>query len=132
LIVRIYGEYPLSSYRTTIKELVDEAVLDQVSRRNVIAAQSKNTLQKKDLNGMGILLRLQGLQSKGVLAVAQRLSKGLREIKHRENEAAKTNIVKAAAQRRIVLPQTEDRVVRSFVQWTYCQRTLIYDDAEQL
>jgi hypothetical protein len=132
LIARIYDEYPLSSYRKTIRELVDEAVLDQVSKRSVIAAQSKTTLQKKDLKGMGIHLRLQGLQSKGVLAVVQQLSKGLREIKYKEKEAAKTNTVKAAAQGKIMVPYAEDRVVRSLVHWTYSQGALTYDDAEQL
>lgn len=89
-------------------------------------------LQKKDLKNLGIQLRLQGLHSRGVLAVAQRLSEKLRHIKHEENEVSKSSFLKAAAQRRIILPNVEDRVIRSLVQWIYCQGTLTYEDAEHL
>ena len=104
---------------------MDEVIIEQVTKRNA-------TIQKKDLKGMGIQPRLQGLQSKGVLVVTQQLSNKLREIKFKEREAAKSSVEKAAAQRRIILPDFEDRVVRSLVHWTYCQGSLSYDDAEHL
>jgi hypothetical protein len=106
--------------------------MEQVTKRNVTAPQSKTGLQKKDLRGMGIQPRLNCLQSKAVFAIAQRLSEQLREIKHSEKQAAKTDTAKAAAQRRIILPQFEDREVKSLVQWTYCPDTLVYEDAEHL
>jgi hypothetical protein len=111
---------------------VDEVILEQVAKRNVTGPQSKTGLQKKDLRGMGIQPRLSGLQSKAVFAIAQRLSEQLRQIKHTEKQAAKTDTAKAAAQQRIILPQFEDREIRSLVQWTYCPDTLIYEDAEHL
>jgi hypothetical protein len=111
---------------------VDEVILEQVAKRNVTGPQSKTGLQKKDLRGMGIQPRLSGLQSKAVFAIAQRLSEQLRQIKHTEKQAAKTDTAKAAAQQRIILPQFEDREIRSLVQWTYCHDTLIYEDAEHL
>jgi hypothetical protein len=132
LIVRIYEHHPLSTHRGHIQQIVDEIVTEQVSKRNVTAPQSKTVLQKKDLKGMGIQPRLKGLQSKAVFAITQRLSEQLRQIKHTEKQAAQTNRAKAAAQRRIILPQFEDREVRSLVQWTYCPDELIYEDAEHL
>jgi hypothetical protein len=132
LIVQIYEHYPLGSYRERIQQLVDEVVTEQVVKRHVVAPQSKTVLQKKDLKTMGIQPRLKGLQSKGVFAVAQRLSEQLRHIKHMEKQAAKTDRAKAAAQRRIILSNYDDREIKSLVQWTYCPDALIYEDAEHL
>jgi hypothetical protein len=66
--------------------------LEQVKNKLVLPSQpSKAALQKKDLKGMAIIHRLEGLQPKGVLAIAQELSDALRQIKRLEEEAAKTN-----------------------------------------
>jgi hypothetical protein len=132
LIVQIYERYPLSFHRERIQHTVDEVITEQVTKRNVTAAHSKTVLQKKDLKSMGIQPRLKGLQSKGVFAVAQRLSEHLRQIKYSEKQAAKTDRAKAAAQRRIILPHYDDREVKSLVQWTYCPDALVYEDAEHL
>jgi hypothetical protein len=111
---------------------VDDVVLDQVAKRHVTAPQSKSVMTKKDLKGMGIRPRLQNLQSKGVLAVAQLLSEQLRHIKRIEKDAARTNKTKAAAQKKIVLQGVEERTVTSLVHWTYCHGSLAYDDPEHL
>jgi hypothetical protein len=132
LIVQIYDRYPLSSRRERIQHTVDEVITEQVTKRNVTAPQSKTVLQKKDLKSLGIQPRLKGLQSKGVFAVAQRLSEQLRQIKYSEKQAAKTDRAKAAAQRRIILPHHDDREVKSLLRWAYCPDALVYDDAEHL
>jgi hypothetical protein len=132
LIARIYTNYPLSLHRNEIQQIVDDVITEQVVKRHVTGPQTKPVLVKKDLKGMGIQLRLQSLQSKGVLAVAQRLSGHLRQIKHDEKEAAKTNRNKAAAQNRFILPGVEDRTVKSLCQWTYYQGNLIYEDTKHL
>jgi len=111
---------------------VDDIIADQVTKRNVVASGSKTALQKKELKGVGLQLRLQGLSSRGVCAVVEGLSDKLRDIKYEERIAAQTSVVKAAAQHRIILRNAEDRVVRSLIQWTYCQGVLNYDDAEHL
>jgi hypothetical protein len=129
--MKIYDRCPLRTYQKNIQSIVDDLIVVEVGRRHVVT-QSKTPFAKKDLPGMGIQLRLQALQSKGVLAVAQGLSDHLRQIKHKEKEAAKTDIRKAAAQRRWIVPDTEDHVVRSLVQWLYCAGSLKYDDAEHL
>jgi hypothetical protein len=133
LIEDIYEHYPLKLHRKSIHDLIDNAIMKQVVNKLVLPAQPpKAALQKKDLKSMAVLQRLEGLQPKGVLAIAQELSNLLRQIKRFEEEAAKTNVTKAAAQHRIVLPHVEDRVVRSLVQWMYNHGTLSYDDAEHL
>jgi hypothetical protein len=142
IIIRIYEYYPnltyckhdnqVGSYRQDVREVIDEAIADQVAKKNVIAPTSKPGLQKKDLKGMGIQLRVQSLQARGVLNVAQRLFDELRQIKQEEKEAAETERLKAAAQRRIILPNVEDRVAKSLVHWVYNHGALTYDDAEHL
>jgi hypothetical protein len=115
-----------------VQQAVDKAIAEQVCKKNVVGPQSKSAVQKKDLKDMGVQLRLKALTSKGVLAVATRVSIKLREIKQDEAKAAETDVMKAAAQRRIILRNYEDRVVRSLIHWTYCGGNLTYDNAEHL
>lgn len=115
LITRIYENHPLSAYRTTIQQVVDEAIIEQVGKRAVVAASSKTAIRKKDLKGMGILPQLQVLTSRAVLSVAKRLASRLRDIKVRERQVAATNSLKAAAQRRIIKPEAKGRAVGSLV-----------------
>lgn len=130
--MRIYDKYPLTTKRTTIRRSVDHVVSEQVVKKNVISGNTKIALQKKDLKDMGILLRLQALNSKGVLAVTVHLSSELREVKVEERITAKQDQVIAAAQRSIIRPNTEERTVRSLIQWMYGQNALVYDDPEHL
>jgi hypothetical protein len=103
-----------------------------VEKKHIIASGPKSAIQKKELKDMGIHLRLLGLSSKGVLAVTERLSSMLRNIKRREKEDAKSDKLKAAVQQRIILPNTEERVVRSLMHWTYYRGALMYEDPEHL
>jgi hypothetical protein len=128
----MYDHYPVMVYREKIQKAVDDAIVEEVSKRHVVGTGSKTPFTKKDLKDLGIQLRLQALQSKGVMEVAQRVSIVLRGFKHKEKEAAKTSTKKAAAQRRWIIPDAEDRVVLSLVQWMYCDGTIHYDDAEHL
>ncbi|KAF1917588.1 hypothetical protein BDU57DRAFT_446045, partial [Ampelomyces quisqualis] len=132
LIVEVHENYPLRTYRKGIQQLVDDAIIDQVTKKNVIAPQAKGTLSKKDLPGMSVQSRLQGLQSRGVYAVAKCLAENLRSVKQSEREAAGSKPIKAAAQGRIILQTSEARVVRSLVQWIYCPGVLSFEDAEHL
>lgn len=130
--MHIYDQYPLRSHLASIHKLVDEVVEEQVAKKHVIGPSSKTALAKKDLKGMGVQPRLQCLSSKGVLAVAERLSNLLRTIKMKEKDAAKENTFKAAAQHRILLPDGNEMVIRSLAEWMYNRGNLVYEDAEHL
>lgn len=132
LLVQIYEHYPLKSHRQRFKDIIDGAIVEQVGKKHVIATQAKGTLQKKDLPGMGIQSRLEALQSKGVLAVVNRVSEELRVVKQFEKDQASSDPIKAAAQGRIILRNTDARVVRSLVQWMYCHGSLTFQDAAHL
>jgi hypothetical protein len=143
LIVRIYDHYPLisfrkknqqvGSYRAVIQEFVDGIIGDQVAKKNVIGPGTKTAMQKKDLKGMGVQARLQALQSKGVLSVAEQLFEKLRKMKNHAKAEAETDPTKAAAQGRIMLRDAEDQVVKAFVHWLYNHGTnLQYSDAQHL
>ncbi|KAH4047807.1 hypothetical protein HBH70_238150 [Parastagonospora nodorum] len=132
LIAKIHGEYPLKSYQQRIQKTIDAVIVEEVGKRHVVMTGSKVAFAKKDLKDLGINLRLEALQAKGVMEVAQRLSSVLREVKHQEREAAKTSTQKAAAQRRLLFPDAEHRVVLSLVNWIYFNGLLHYDDAEHL
>lgn len=132
LITRIYEHYPQTAYHTTVHQVVDDAILEQVAKKAMIASNSKTPFQKKELKDMGVLSRLQLLTTKAVLAVAERLSIRLRDIKIKERKAAETSVLKAAAQRRIIVPNADSRTVRSLVQWLYSQGALSYENPEHL
>jgi hypothetical protein len=83
-----------------------------VEKKHIIASGPKSAIQKKELKDMGIHL--------------------LRNIKRREKEDAKSDKLKAAVQQRIILPNTEERVVRSLMHWTYYRGALMYEDPEHL
>lgn len=121
-------------YLKNNKHVINEAINDQVTQRNVNAphAQSKPATLQKDLKDASLLTRLDVLNAHGILAVARSLLERLRKIKMMEKEAAKNNEEKAAAQGRYILPGVEDRVVMSLVQWIYLQGELSYDTAEHL
>jgi hypothetical protein len=143
LIVRIYDQYPLipfrrknqqvGLYRAVIQEFVDAVIGEQVTKKNVIGPGTKTAMQKKDLKGMGVQSRLQALQSKGVLSVAEQLSEKLWKIKDHAKAGAETDTQTAAAQGRIMLRDAEDHVVKTFVHWLYNHgTTLQYGDAQHL
>ncbi|KAL5117039.1 hypothetical protein ACEQ8H_004998 [Pleosporales sp. CAS-2024a] len=125
--------HPLKSYQKSIQQCMDDAVITEVGKKHVVGAGSNRITTKRDVVGLDIDSRLQALQAKGVFAVAQSVAGILRQIKYQEHDAATTNLKKATAQRRIILPDTtEDRVVRSVVLWLYSHGMLNYDDSEHL
>jgi hypothetical protein len=143
LIVRIYDDYPIipcrrknqqvGSYRAIIQEFVDRVIGEQVTKKNVVGPGTKTAMQKKDLKSMGVQSRLQALQSKGVLSVAEQLFEKLRTIKNIAKAEAETEPTKAAAQGRIMLRDAEDHVVKAFVHWLYNHgMNLQYVDAQHL
>lgn len=48
------GKRQTGSHREHVREVIDLAILDQVTKKNVIAHSSKNGAQRKDLKDMGI------------------------------------------------------------------------------
>lgn len=82
--------------------------------------------------GMSLQSRLEALNSKGLRSVAQPLFDQLHEYKHRTLAAAKTAPATAAVQRCLILPNVEERVVKSLMSWLYGQGSLNFDDAQHL
>jgi len=81
---------------------------------------------------MSIKSQLSALSAKGLHSVTHLVSTKLREIKHTEIEDARNSVVKAAAQRRIIVPEAEEKVVRALCTWLYSQGALIYNDTDHL
>ncbi|KAF2133675.1 hypothetical protein P153DRAFT_96707 [Dothidotthia symphoricarpi CBS 119687] len=130
-IVRIYNEYPLKKHVDAIKALVDNFAEEQHTKTNIKGNQATIAARKKEFKDSDILARLNSLDPKAIYQLTQSLFAMLRRIKLAEFENAKQAPVKAAAQHRIIVPDTDGKAVRSLMHWMY-QGSLYYEDAENL
>ncbi|KAH7337913.1 hypothetical protein BKA66DRAFT_555278 [Pyrenochaeta sp. MPI-SDFR-AT-0127] len=134
LIVQTYEKYPLLEHHASVKKVIEMAVDDQIGQKSTKVAPSTrgNKKDSRDNNrDMSLKERLSLLQSRGVRIVAELLFAKLHKITKSENMKAASNPVKAAAQRRIILPEFEATTVQSFIRWIY-QGSLTYQNADQL
>lgn len=130
-IVCIYDQYPLDEYIDAIRTVIDSTADEQYTKKNTKGAQLSGAVKKREFKESEILSRLQILNPKGVWEVTQNLVVKLRSIKFTETKSARKNVLKAAAQQRIILPGVDDEAIKSLTQWMY-QGTLVYYDAENL
>ncbi|KAH7093795.1 hypothetical protein FB567DRAFT_181136 [Paraphoma chrysanthemicola] len=129
VIVQIYSNYPLPEYRKSIQKTLDEVIIEQVAKHNTVGT-GKAAVQKKDLKDMGIQARLTALTSKGVFNIAMHLSIELRGVKQKEVKIAETNTTKAAAQRRIFLPNFESPTVSALTHWVYSRGEILNEKGD--
>jgi hypothetical protein len=100
-------------------------------KKMIKGALSNGSLKKKDFKERDLLDRLQELNPEGVRILLQALVKKLYDIKSKEVLEAQLNIVKAAAQRRILLPGYNRETILSVNDWIY-DCPLYYTDAQHL
>ena len=136
IILLISEKYPLQEYQSRIEKSINVAVEEQITQKNTRAPQSTGGMPKKrdakDANhDTSLRARLPLLKSRGVRTVTEHLYARLHNIGKTDAEKAKSDRLKAAAQRRLLLPDTDECTVQSLMQYIY-HGTVHYESAEQL
>lgn len=123
LLLQVYGKFPMASYQQEIRKSFDLAFESQVTQKNITRLAPGGSNSKKDSRDMSrkvpVGARLDMLTSKGVHAVAADVFCVLHSISKTETEKAAKDSLKAAAQRRLLLPGFQEETVRSLMQWMY-------------
>lgn len=105
------------------------AIQEEMGKKNTKVKERK---EPKDPNrDVSANARLPLLNSQGVQHVAEKLFTKLVRIGRVDRLKAKTDVVKAAAQHRILLPNIDGTTIQSFVDWIY-RGAIQCSDAEQL
>ncbi|KAH7130150.1 hypothetical protein B0J11DRAFT_566233 [Dendryphion nanum] len=133
IIHRLIKSYPLIEYQKRIQNLIstylDQAFADKANHQ--VPPTSGSTKKKSLYQEEAIEHRLQHLSIPGVLVVGQGVFEILRRIKLKEKELATQDRAKAAAQRNIYLPNTEESTLNSVVHWIY-RGELRFENASNL
>ncbi|KAF2653586.1 hypothetical protein K491DRAFT_717880 [Lophiostoma macrostomum CBS 122681] len=134
LVHQCVKQYPLSHHQAAINLAITQCADRLCKDTRAVKGGSGNTsVRKKDFKDWHLPDRLQQLNPDGVRSVARTLLKTLQAIKVTEIRRAQSNPATAAAQRRILLPQFENKAVVSVVNWLYSQgATLQWDSADHL
>ncbi|CAI6334224.1 unnamed protein product [Periconia digitata] len=128
LIHEAVVQFPLSEYQDKLTKAIIECV-DSLFQdaANLQDAQ----ISRRDYPANQAILRLQVMKPLAVSQVLGRLNLALFRIKIIEADKAKKDVVKAAAQQRILLPDTEATTVFALMQWLYNEK-LDMDDSDLL
>ncbi|KAF2682912.1 hypothetical protein K458DRAFT_432335 [Lentithecium fluviatile CBS 122367] len=132
LITRAYENFPLLEYRDSVKKAL-EAVTDEQFQITKMWREtpSHGNIKRKDYPSAAVTQRLRLMKAEVVLIVLNQLLKALRSIKAQELNKAFKDSRKAAAQHRILLPDTDGDTLGSLVHWVY-NRDLQFLDANHL
>lgn len=129
LINRCISSYPLPEHQDSVKECLVNATTKLFQDKHMWkSAPSSAELKKKekDYHPVDHLRhRLQVLHSEATLNVLVQLNYELWDIKRAEVELARTSNLKAAAQRKLLLPNVDLDTVGPFLQWLYQGRLQI-------
>jgi hypothetical protein len=135
LIIRCIGSYPLPDYQDSVRECLVKATTKQFQDKHMWkSAPSTADLKKKekDYHPVDHLRhRLQVLNSEAIQHVLSELNRTLWNIKQAEVRLASTNSLKAAAQRKLLLPHANLDTIGPLLQWLY-QRKLEFRTSAQL
>ncbi|KAF2797958.1 hypothetical protein K505DRAFT_333838 [Melanomma pulvis-pyrius CBS 109.77] len=136
LIIRCFDRFPLHEHQHSIREVLVQATTEVFTNKQMWKAPpSTGDLKKKEKDYHPvdqIRARLQVLKSEAIEHVIRRLNRILWIIKRTETQQmARQDHLKAAAQRRILLPSYDANTVGPFLQWIY-QGKLCVDNATQL
>lgn len=121
-----YDSYPLPAYHEAIRKLVEVATQDAITSENVKTRKSAAATHDSDIRA-----RLACIKPRSVYAIVQKLFARLHQIEKKEFEAAKKDPLRAAAQKRIVVPGFEQDAVQFVMQWIY-KGALSCEDLQQL
>jgi hypothetical protein len=120
LITLAYKNFPLLEYQNQIRHAIEVTTDEHFQETKWWKAPpSTGGVKKKDYPISSALQRLQLMKAEVVLAVIERLHLALWKTKTLEDSKASTDVIKAAAQHRIILPNADQDTVASLVHWVY-------------
>ncbi|KAJ6284266.1 hypothetical protein J3E71DRAFT_360410 [Bipolaris maydis] len=126
LTMSAYDSYPLPAYHEAIRKLIDVATQDAITSKHVKTRKFAAATYDSDIRA-----RLACIKPRSVYAIVQKLFARLHRIEKKEFEAAKKDPLRAAAQKRIVIPGFEQDAVQFVMQWIY-KGALSCEDLPQL
>jgi hypothetical protein len=135
LIIRCIGSYPLPDYQNSVRECLVKATAKLFQDKHMWkSAPNTADLKKKekDYHPVDHLRhRLQVLNSEAIQHVLSELNRTLWNIKQVEARLASTEPLKAAAQRKLLLPDVDLDTIGPLLQWIY-QSKLKFRTSAQL
>ncbi|KAJ6200064.1 hypothetical protein J3E72DRAFT_391961 [Bipolaris maydis] len=126
LIIRAYERFPMTGYGPAIKKVIDEATQVQVELKRVKARMLHDAIRENNTK-----VRLTYIDAFGLHAITEKLFAAIHRINKREIARAKDDVVRAAAQKRILIPGSEPDTVQTAMDWIY-QGKLNCEDPQQL
>jgi len=123
LIIRCIGNYPLREHQRSVKECLVNVTTKLFQDKHMwksVPGAAELKKKEKDYHPVDHLLhRLQVLNSEATFNVLVQLNYQLWVIKCAEVELARTSNLKAAAQRRLLLPKADLDTIGPLLQWLY-------------
>lgn len=126
-------QYPQEDYQSSLVSRLTQYAEKNLYQdpRKIKIPLTKGGAKNKPPLDLPLVERLGHLTGSGVRSLALELYRVLRGIRKSEKTKAKDDMIKAAAQRRILLPDFDRRTVSSLVAWITTNE-LIHEDAEHL
>lgn len=126
LIIFAYEKYPLTIYHEAVMQCITKATEKQVKAKKVKAQMLQTAIREEDWKR-----RITYINPPGVHAITAELFGMLHLINKKEITRAEEDVVRAAAQKRILVPDVEEGAVLSVMQWIY-EGKFEYQDPQQL
>ncbi|XP_014562194.1 hypothetical protein COCVIDRAFT_85043 [Bipolaris victoriae FI3] len=114
LIIRAHERFPMPGYGQAIKRLIDDATGTEVQLKRVKTRMLHDAIREENTK-----VRLTYINAFGLHAITEKLFAGIHRINKREFDKAKDDVVRAAAQKRILLPEAEPATIQSVMGWIY-------------
>ncbi|USP79019.1 hypothetical protein yc1106_06293 [Curvularia clavata] len=114
LIIRAYDSYPFPDHVKDIRKKIDEETGEQVRLKKVKARMLQTAIREEDWK-----VRIMYIDSRGVHAIIGELFGLLHRLNKQEIVSAREDPVRAAAQKRILLPGVEKNTAELVMQWVY-------------
>ncbi|KAJ4299378.1 hypothetical protein N0V90_004623 [Kalmusia sp. IMI 367209] len=132
LILECLNNFPLAEYQDILIKVLADATDKEFQDNDMFKVSPKEAKAvRPNFPKEDVRARLQQLKPKAIFNVTARLRLALRNLKSRVKKNAEKDVVKAAAQWRVILPQATSAAVDSLVEWIY-KGSLSFTDAEHL
>ncbi|KAJ4991621.1 hypothetical protein SVAN01_03002 [Stagonosporopsis vannaccii] len=111
-------KYPIQEYQKSLDKVVSECMDRQFTHKNYLQS-GERPKNLKSFQALSLKNRLSFLNAEGALSTAEATWMQLQKVMNMEKQKAQTNVVKAWAQGRLLVPGASENSVLSLVEWAY-------------
>ncbi|EUC43023.1 hypothetical protein COCMIDRAFT_7494 [Bipolaris oryzae ATCC 44560] len=126
LIIRAYERFPMPGYGSAIKRMIDDATKAEVQSKRIKARMLQDAIREVNTK-----VRLTYINAFGLHTITEKLFSAIHRINKKEIDIAKHDVMRAAAQKRILIPDAEPDTFQLVMDWIY-QGKLDCEDPQQL